>query len=59
MEGPVFVKPLAPLKRPKLHRQNAVLEPPQKKQKTEAPEPSKKVVPPYFFQNGCPVYKIA
>ena len=50
--------PAGPLKaKPKLQRQNAVIEPPKKKLKAD--EPLKKVVAPYFFKNGVPVYKIA
>ena len=41
--------------RPKLQRQDAVIEPPKKKQKLE----SKKIITPYFTKNGIPVYKFA
>ena len=47
---PTLFKP-----RPKLQRQNGVIEPPKKKQKLE----SKKIITPYFTKNGIPVYKIA
>ena len=51
--------PPAPSKpRPKLQRQNAVTEPPKKKQKLMEAE-WKKIITPYFTQNGIPVYKIA
>ena len=50
---PVLPVPSKP--RPKLQRQDAVIEPPKKKQKLE----SKKIITPYFTINGIPVYKIA